>query len=117
MRCPGCGKELESTIKLCPYCNKRIVESSSARHFSGVRHQQGRVETDQDYHEGHLKPRSSVSIRGAGSRFSGSSRVQSTSHRFETSRDNDSNKVRCFSCGTVNDDSAKKCRNCGARIT
>ena len=117
MRCSGCGKDLEPDTKMCPYCNKRIVASSRTRHYSGVLQQQGRVETDQDYNEDRLKPHSSVSLRGVGSRFSGSSRVRSVRHNIETSNDDSSSKVRCLSCGTVNDDSAKKCRSCGARIT
>ena len=117
MRCPRCGKDLEPDTKLCPYCNKQILESSRARQYSGVRHQQGRVATDGDYYEDVLKPRSQVSLKGVGARMSGSSRVRATRHKISDSEFDSSLKIRCLKCGTVNEKGDRNCRNCGSRIT
>lgn len=105
VRCPKCGAKLESKVKLCPNCNSLISidthDVSVASRYSDV-----------------LKPRFKVSVKGLGSRMSGSSRVAATSHRIDDSYGSESSrKVRCFHCGSVNDKSDKSCRNCGAKIT
>ena len=58
MRCPGCGKELKIEAKSCPNCNRLLVVSArdrlysqSTESYAGVRHQQGRVQVDQDFNE------------------------------------------------------------------
>lgn len=105
MRCPKCGTTLESKVTLCPNCNSLI---SIDTHDASVDSQYSDV----------LKPRSKISLKGIGSRMSGSSRVTATSHRFDSSYGSESSqKIRCFHCGHVNDKSDKRCRNCGAMIT
>ena len=104
MRCPKCGKQLESKAKLCPNCNRPIVAS---RHQTSV---------DSPYSDV-IKPRSKVSVRGIGSKMTGPSSVKAVRHKIAASNETaSSQKLRCFKCGTVNGMDNKSCRNCGARI-
>jgi len=102
MRCPKCGKTLESKTKICPNCRTRIVvKASSDSIYADV-----------------LKPQSRVSTKGLGSRMSGTSRVATTRHKISTSPKSDSSlKVRCMKCNTVNEKSDRFCKNCRTRTT
>ncbi len=100
MRCPKCRRTLEPGTMICPKCRKPAIVSES------------------EYGVNRLKPRSNVSLKGAGSRMSGTYYVRATRHRIAESDDFDSTpKTRCIRCGTVNDAGNRKCRKCGSRIT
>ncbi|MHA2351898.1 MAG: double zinc ribbon domain-containing protein [Candidatus Thorarchaeota archaeon] len=102
MRCPNCRKTLEPDTKLCPKCKKPIIVAAS---------------NDSPYAD-ILKPHSSISVKGLGSKMSGSHYVTATRHKITVSDESDSSqKIRCPKCGTVNDNSVHYCRKCGSRIT
>jgi predicted RNA-binding Zn-ribbon protein involved in translation (DUF1610 family) len=129
MKCPGCGVELKPDERTCPYCGKPIIAASTGRQFSqrreysGVRHQQGRVVTDDDVDEEttirteeheRLKPGSSVDIRRVGTRMGGTHYVDSVRHRIAS--DETEGEIRCVNCRAMNDKKSKFCRNCGTRL-
>ena len=100
MRCPKCRRTLEPGTMICPKCNKPVIVSESG---DG---------TDR------LNPQSAVSLKGVGSRMSGTHHVRATRHRIAGSDDFDSSpKTRCLRCGAVIDVDSRKCRKCGSRIT
>ena len=101
MRCPKCRKTLDPGTMICSSCKTRIVASASSDSPS----------TDI------LKPRSRVSIKGVGSRMSGTSHVTATRHKISKDTSDSSLKVRCMKCNTVNDKGDRFCRSCRARIT
>lgn len=105
MRCPKCGKRLESKAKVCPNCNRLVV--ASTRHTSG----------DSPYTDV-LKPHSSVDVKGLGSKMTGSHDVTAVRHRITSSdKSESSQKNRCMKCGSVNDKGDKFCRKCRTRIS
>ncbi len=99
MRCPKCRRTLESGTKICLNCRKPIVAAAS------------------DNSSDVLKPRSKVSLKGVGSRMSGTYRVHATRHKITHSDEFDSSKIRCMKCGTVNDKGTRICRKCRTRLT
>jgi len=104
VRCPECGKELESKAKLCPNCNRLIIES--ARHTSG----------DSLYSDV-LKPHSRIDVKGLGSKMTGQPYVTAVRHKIAASDESESSqRFRCTNCGTVNEKNDKFCRTCGTRI-
>ena len=102
MRCPKCRKTLEPDAKICPNCKRVIVSSAS----------------NDSLYADVLKPRSRISVKGLGSKMSGTSHVTTTRHKIPTSDKPDSSlKIRCMKCNTVNDKSDRFCRNCRTRMT
>lgn len=101
VRCPKCHRVLESDTMICPYCKTRItVVTSDGSHYDDV-----------------LRPHSSISIKGVGSRMSGQSEVAPVRHEINPSAEYDSSeKIRCMKCGTVNDKGARFCRKCRAKL-
>ena len=129
MNCPSCGVALKPEEKICPYCGKPIITASADHQFSqrreyvSVRHQEGRVVTDDDVDEDttirtegyeRLRPRSSVDIRGVSTRMSGTHYVDSVRHRIEA--DESEGQVRCTSCRAMNERKSKFCQKCGTRL-
>lgn len=105
MRCSKCGKILESKAKLCPNCNRLVV--ASTRHTSA-----GSPYADV------LKPRSTVDVKGLGTKMTGSHDVKAVRHKITSSDESESSrKIRCMKCGSVNDKGDKFCRKCRTRIT
>ena len=100
VRCSKCHRNLEPDTLICPYCKTRITAAAS------------------DRYDDVLKPRSRISIKGAGSRMSGQSTVDAVRHQISSSPEYDSlEKIRCITCGTVNDKDARYCRKCRAKIS
>lgn len=65
-----------------------------------------------------LKPHSTISVKGLGSKMNGSYFVAATRHEIQPSDESKSSQeIQCGFCGAVNDANDKFCRNCGARIT
>ncbi|MHA1907796.1 MAG: hypothetical protein ACW98Y_10920 [Candidatus Thorarchaeota archaeon] len=88
--CNHCGAKVGRLDKKCSKCGRMILrkEIMKSRDYSGVRMQQGRVSTDDDWTE--------------------SPRIASV--RKETAR------VKCESCGAINLRNRKECRNCGTKL-
>jgi rRNA maturation endonuclease Nob1 len=104
VRCPNCGKRLETEAKLCPNCNRAVVASTH------------RSSGDSPYADV-LKPRSTVDVRGLGSKMAGRSNVTAVRHKITDSDKSESSQIiRCMTCSAINDKSDHICRNCGARI-
>lgn len=99
MRCPTCRRTLEQDTRICPTCRKPVIVAES--------------ESGRD----RLKPRSTVSLKGVGSRMSGTPYVDTTRHRILDSEYDSSEKVRCIRCGSANDKGNRYCWNCRTRIT
>jgi rRNA maturation endonuclease Nob1 len=103
MRCPRCGKKLESKAKICPNCSRptisRTHQTSADSQYSDV-----------------LRPRSTVSIRGSGSRMEGSSHVRAVRHKLASSNESDlSPKLQCSNCGSEISKNDLFCKKCGSR--
>lgn len=88
LRCSGCGARIPKMSNKCSKCGKAIVRKLVKRDYSSVRHQQGRVTTDDDWGE--------------------VSRVGRKPQKIAS--------VRCSSCGAINTTRSAHCKNCGANL-
>lgn len=86
--CRSCGARNPKMSNKCSKCGKTIVRKLVKRDYSSVRHQQGRVATDDDWGE--------------------ISRVVRKAQKIAT--------VRCASCGAINTTRSTHCKNCGANL-
>jgi hypothetical protein len=65
-----------------------------------------------------LKPHSTISVKGLGSKMDGSYYVTAIRHKIgDADGYAPSQKIQCGFCGTENDKSDKFCRNCGSSLT
>ncbi|MHA2424660.1 MAG: hypothetical protein ACXAEF_07715 [Candidatus Thorarchaeota archaeon] len=88
LKCNHCGALVERSTKRCSKCGRMILRREIKKVYTGVRMQQGRVTTDNDWSES----------------------VRITRARKEKAR------TRCESCGTLNLRNIRKCGNCGANL-
>jgi predicted amidophosphoribosyltransferase len=105
MRCPKCGKNLESKAKICPNCKRPMISRTE------------QTTTDSLY-SGVLKPRSTIGIRGAGSRMGGTSSVKAVRHKITSSNESVfSTSTRCSKCDAEISKNDLFCKKCGTRTT
>ena len=120
MRCPKCRKTLEPDTIICPNCKKLLVNDDAVQARAG--HKPVRIKDDgssgDSLYAHVLKPRSSISVKGLGSRMTGSSYVKANQHKISPSDESESSqRIRCKNCRTENVKSDRFCKKCGTRIT
>ena len=87
-KCTNCGARVGRFRRKCPKCGEKIHRRKLAKQYTGVRMQQGRVATDDDWGE--------------------VSRVGRKAQKIAT--------VNCASCGAINTTRRARCKNCGANL-